>query len=53
MQVRRAFQGCATEQIDASKLTLVTVRPYTNLPQDWSWNKPAHTYIELYYAAME
>ena len=21
--------------------------------QDWSWNKPAHTYIELYYAAME
>jgi starch synthase len=21
--------------------------------QDWSWNKPAHDYIELYYAALK
>ena len=48
--------GCCLRAVSASTAAhadAAALPPNFPWEQDWSWNKPAHDYIQLYYSAME
>lgn len=49
--LRPAWRRLPALGFPSNTVALTPVHPSPTLPQDWSWNKPAHTYIELYHAA--